>query len=83
MNIRNGMPCHLHPTSSLYGAGFTVHYVVYHELILTTKEYMQIVTAVDANWLAEVAPMFYSVKDKTGATERIVSFTDSLIIFLG
>lgn len=23
VNMRNGMPCHLHPTSALYGLGFT------------------------------------------------------------
>ena len=34
-----------------------------HELIMTTKEYMQCVTAVDGHWLAELGPMFYSVKD--------------------
>lgn len=37
-------------------------YVVYHELIMTVKEYMQCVTAVDPIWLAEQGPMFYSVK---------------------
>ena len=26
---------------------------------------MQCVTAVDGNWLAELGPMFYSVKDAT------------------
>ncbi|GJT53471.1 pre-mRNA-splicing factor ATP-dependent RNA helicase DEAH7 [Tanacetum coccineum] len=41
VNCRNGMPCHLHPSSALYGLGYTPGYVVYHELILTTKEYMQ------------------------------------------
>lgn len=40
VNVRNGMKCFLHPTSSLYGVGFTVYYVVYHELIMTSKEYM-------------------------------------------
>jgi len=29
------------------------------------QEYMQCVTAVDGNWLAELGPMFYSVKDST------------------
>jgi pre-mRNA-splicing factor ATP-dependent RNA helicase DHX38/PRP16 len=29
-------------------------YVVYHELVLTTKEYMQCVSVVDPHWLAEV-----------------------------
>lgn len=37
MNIRTGMPCHLHPTSSLFGMGYTPDYIVYHELVMTTK----------------------------------------------
>ncbi|XVF79552.1 hypothetical protein PTKIN_Ptkin14bG0232400 [Pterospermum kingtungense] len=63
VNCRNGMPCHLHPSSALYGLGYTPEYVVYHELILTTKEYMQCVTAVEPQWLAELGPMFFSVKE--------------------
>ncbi|XP_045799876.1 pre-mRNA-splicing factor ATP-dependent RNA helicase DEAH7-like [Trifolium pratense] len=63
VNTRNGMPCHLHPSSALYGMGCTPDYVVYHELILTTKEYMQCATAVEPQWLAELGPMFFSVKE--------------------
>ncbi|GMN49209.1 hypothetical protein TIFTF001_018375 [Ficus carica] len=63
VNCRNGMPCHLHPSSALYGMGCTPEYLVYHELILTTKEYMQCATAVEPQWLAELGPMFFSVKD--------------------
>ena len=37
VNLRNGMPCHLHPTSALYGMGYSPDYVVYHELIMTAK----------------------------------------------
>ncbi|XP_028979712.1 pre-mRNA-splicing factor ATP-dependent RNA helicase PRP16 isoform X2 [Esox lucius] len=62
VNVRTGMPCHLHPTSSLFGMGYTPDYITYHELVMTTKEYMQCVTAVDGEWLAELGPMFYSVK---------------------
>ncbi|KAL3094888.1 hypothetical protein niasHT_021463 [Heterodera trifolii] len=62
-NVRTGMPCFLHPTSALFGMGYTPDYVVYHELVMTAKEYMQSVTAVDAQWLAELGPMFYSVKE--------------------
>lgn len=47
VNMRSGMPCHLHPTSSIHGRGFTPDYIVYHELVMTSKEYMQCVTAVD------------------------------------
>ncbi|KAK0574070.1 hypothetical protein LWI29_017804 [Acer saccharum] len=63
VNCRNGMPCHLHPSSAIYGLGYTPEHVVYHELILTSKEYMQCVTAVEPHWLAELGPMFFSVKD--------------------
>lgn len=31
------MPCHLHPTSSLFGMGYTPDYIIYHELVMTTK----------------------------------------------
>ena len=62
VNCRNGTPCHLHPSSALYGLGYTPDYVVYHELVLTSKEYMQCGTAVEAQWLAELGPMFFSVK---------------------
>ena len=42
VNCRTAIPCHLHPTSALYGLGFTPDYIVYHELVFTTKEYMQV-----------------------------------------
>ncbi|XP_031561491.1 pre-mRNA-splicing factor ATP-dependent RNA helicase PRP16-like [Actinia tenebrosa] len=65
VNMRTGMPCHLHPTSALFGMGYTPDYIVYHELVMTSKEYMQCVTAVDGNWLAELGPMFYSIKESS------------------
>ncbi|KAF8554533.1 P-loop containing nucleoside triphosphate hydrolase protein [Imleria badia] len=64
VNIRTGLPTHLHPTSALYGLGYTPTYVVYHELILTSKEYMTQVTAIDAYWLADLGSVFYSVREK-------------------
>lgn len=63
VNCRNGMPCHLHPSSSLYGLGYTPDYVIYHELVMTSKEYMQCVSAVEPFWLADAGPMFFSVKE--------------------
>lgn len=56
------MPCNLHPHSALYAMGFTPDYVVYHELLMTTKEYMRCVTAVQAEWLAEFGSIFFKVK---------------------
>ena len=70
VNARNGMPANLHPTSSLFGMGFTADYVVYHELIMTAKEYMHTATAVDGYWLAELGPMFFSVKVKGDGSQN-------------
>ncbi|EPS44650.1 hypothetical protein H072_1345 [Dactylellina haptotyla CBS 200.50] len=64
INLRTSVTVQLHPTSALYGLGFLPDYVVYHELILTSKEYMSTVTAVDPHWLAELGGVFYSVKEK-------------------
>jgi pre-mRNA-splicing factor ATP-dependent RNA helicase DHX38/PRP16 len=66
VNLRTGIPCVLHPSSAIYGLGFTPDYVVYHELVMTSKEYMQCVTSVDPHWLAELGPMFFSVKQAYG-----------------
>lgn len=64
VNLRTSVPCHLHPTSSLYGMGHTPDYVVYHEVVLTAKEYMHHVTAVDPYWLGERGPMFFKIKKR-------------------
>lgn len=70
VNCRSGMPCFLHPTSALYGLGYTPDYICYHELVFTSKEYMQCVTAVDPEWLAELGPMFFSIKEKNAAARK-------------
>uniref|UniRef100_A0A8C1YCA5 Pre-mRNA-splicing factor ATP-dependent RNA helicase PRP16 n=1 Tax=Cyprinus carpio TaxID=7962 RepID=A0A8C1YCA5_CYPCA len=86
VNVRTGMPCHLHPTSALFGMGYTPDYIIYHELVMTTKEYMQCVTAVDGEWLAELGPMFYSIKhagksrqeNRRRAKEEITSMEEEM-----
>ncbi|CAL2233130.1 unnamed protein product [Prunus armeniaca] len=40
-------------------------WVIYHELVMTTKEYMSKVTVVDPKWLVELAPRFFKVADPT------------------
>lgn len=61
-NCRSGMPCHLHPSSALFGMGVSPDYIVYHELVYTHKEYMNQVTAVEPQWLAELGPVFFKIK---------------------
>ena len=62
VNLLSAIPCHLHPSSALFGLGYTPDHVIYHELVLTSREYMKCTTAVDGEWLAELGPMFFSVK---------------------
>jgi pre-mRNA-splicing factor ATP-dependent RNA helicase DHX38/PRP16 len=69
VNMLTGLPAALHPASALYGLGFSPDHVVYHELVLTTKEYMSCVTAVDGEWLASMGPMFFSIKTGLGRGE--------------
>lgn len=62
VNLLSAIPAYLHPSSALFGLGSTPDHVVYHELVMTTKEYMKCTTAVEGEWLAELGPMFFSVK---------------------
>ena len=63
INLRTNLGVQLHPTSALY-AGHPPDYVVYHELVLTSKIYVSTVTAVDPHWLADLGGVFYSIKEK-------------------
>jgi pre-mRNA-splicing factor ATP-dependent RNA helicase DHX38/PRP16 len=65
VNMLTSVPCHLHPTSALYGLGHTPEYIVYHEVVKTAKEYMQCVTAIEPEWLEEFGQKFFAVK-RTG-----------------
>lgn len=75
VNLRTSVSVQLHPTSALYNSGDPPDYVVYHELILTSKEYMSCVTAVDAHWLADLGGVFYSVKEKGFGGRREIEFS--------
>ncbi|RDA94201.1 hypothetical protein CP533_6539 [Ophiocordyceps camponoti-saundersi (nom. inval.)] len=63
INLRTNVAVQLHPTSALY-AGHPPDYVVYHELVLTSKVFVSTVTAVDPHWLADLGGVFYSVREK-------------------
>ncbi len=54
-------PVFIHPSSALFNKN--PEWVIYHELVLTTKEYMRNVLAVDPKWLVELAPKFYKKSD--------------------
>ena len=70
VNLLTSVPCHLHPTSALYGLGHTPEYIVYHEVVKTTKEYMQCVTSVEPEWLGENGHKFFFLRRSHLDTQR-------------
>eukprot|EP01051_Picozoa_sp_SAG22_P018023 SAG22_NODE_2923_length_2101_cov_1.214286_3_plen_137_part_00 len=60
--VRDGHPLHLHPQSVLFKA--PPQFVVFHEVLITNKEYMRDISTIDSMWLAELAPHYYSYKNK-------------------
>ncbi|KAF7563362.1 hypothetical protein G7046_g767 [Stylonectria norvegica] len=54
-----GTPVYLHPSSALFGK--QAEWVIYHTLVLTTKEYMHCTTSIEPKWLVEAAPTFFKV----------------------
>lgn len=50
----------IHPTSCLFGLK-KPEYLVYTELVLTTKQYMRGISQVEAEWLSEIAPHVFAV----------------------
>lgn len=45
-------------------------WVVYHELVLTSKEYMRTVSEIKPSWLIEIAPHYYSKKELVDESDK-------------
>jgi len=60
----------VHPSSSLFQE--KPKWVIYHELVLTSKEYMREVIEIEPGWLLEVAPHFYKPKELEDDTKKKV-----------
>ncbi|CAL2274773.1 unnamed protein product [Prunus armeniaca] len=59
--IKHPETAYLHPSSGL--AQVSPKCVLYHEIVLTAKEYMRNVTETEPKWLAQIAPHYYQLKD--------------------
>ncbi|XP_045598629.1 pre-mRNA-splicing factor ATP-dependent RNA helicase DHX16 [Procambarus clarkii] len=58
----------MHPQSCLVED--LPRWVVYHELVMTTKEYMRNVVVIDGKWLLEVAPHYYRDNEVHDTTSK-------------
>lgn len=63
-----GTPVYIHPSSALFNRN--PEWIIYHELILTTREYCHNVTAIEPKWLVDVAPQFFRVADANKISKR-------------
>eukprot|EP00271_Cylindrocystis_brebissonii_P004980 TRINITY_DN16937_c0_g1_i1.p1 TRINITY_DN16937_c0_g1~~TRINITY_DN16937_c0_g1_i1.p1 ORF type:complete len:1286 (+),score=225.88 TRINITY_DN16937_c0_g1_i1:549-3860(+) len=61
-------PVYIHPSSALFQR--QPDWVIYHELVMTTKEYMRECTLIDPKWLVELAPRFFRSADPTKLSKR-------------
>ncbi|KAL8765430.1 MAG: hypothetical protein Q9209_007498 [Squamulea sp. 1 TL-2023] len=59
--VKNAMTVYLHPSSVLMEVN--PRWVIFYELVLTSKEYMRSDMPVQPEWLVEAAPHFYKSKD--------------------
>jgi pre-mRNA-splicing factor ATP-dependent RNA helicase DHX16 len=53
----------VHPSSGMARVEPPARWVLYHELVETTKEYMRQVTELKPEWLLEIAPHYYQDKN--------------------
>ncbi|KAJ3278499.1 putative pre-mRNA-splicing factor ATP-dependent RNA helicase dhx16 [Blyttiomyces sp. JEL0837] len=64
--VKHNQTVMVHPASSMYigqgnqnGEREYPKWVIYHELVLTTKEFMRNIIEIQSEWLLEVAPHYY------------------------
>jgi ATP-dependent RNA helicase DHX8/PRP22 len=56
--IRDDQQVFIHPSSVLYMK--SPSYLIYHELVQTTREYLRDVCVIDPDWLPELAPKLFA-----------------------
>ncbi|KAH7280381.1 hypothetical protein KP509_37G064800 [Ceratopteris richardii] len=66
--VKNPQTVHIHPSSGL--AEVLPRWVVYFELVITTKEYMRQVIEIKPDWLIEIAPHYYKKQDVEDASSQ-------------
>jgi pre-mRNA-splicing factor ATP-dependent RNA helicase DHX16 len=59
--VKNPQNVHIHPSSALQEE--LPRWVVYHELVLTSKEFMRQIIEINPEWLVEIAPHYYKANE--------------------
>uniref|UniRef100_A0A3P9N5R6 RNA helicase n=1 Tax=Poecilia reticulata TaxID=8081 RepID=A0A3P9N5R6_POERE len=66
--VKHQQTVFVHPNSSLFEE--QPRWLIYHELVFTTKEFMRQVIEIDSGWLLEVAPHYYKSKELEDSSSK-------------
>ena len=66
--VKHNQTVMIHPNSAMFED--LPRWVIYHELVFTTKEYMRNVVEIENKWLLEVAPHYYKAKELEDSTVK-------------
>ncbi|XP_050315289.1 pre-mRNA-splicing factor ATP-dependent RNA helicase DHX16 [Anthonomus grandis grandis] len=66
--VKHNQTVTIHPNSALFEE--LPRWVLYHELVFTTKEFMRQVIEIESKWLLEVAPHYYKPKELEDSTNK-------------
>lgn len=64
--LRDQRPVQLHPTSIYFHMGTLPDWIIFHQSVLTTEEFVREVSRIDPRWLVNLAPDFYQTKEVSG-----------------
>ncbi|CAJ1989186.1 pre-mRNA-splicing factor ATP-dependent RNA helicase [Leishmania donovani] len=60
--LNAGVACEVHPASAVHARSEMPPYIIYNDLLLTHKEYLVMVTAVEPEWLVESSRGIYEMR---------------------
>ena len=61
--LKNNMTVYVHPSSVVKSVDPPPKVIIYHELVVTSREYVRSVIPVEAKWLTEFGWHYYDKKD--------------------
>ncbi|TXT11242.1 hypothetical protein VHUM_01993 [Vanrija humicola] len=71
---KNNHTVFIHPSSCLVGMQPPPRFILYYELVLTSKEYMRQCMPIEGSWLSELAPHYFNkneIENLMGSASRV------------
>ena len=65
LTVRGQREVVVDPTSALHMHSKVPHWIIFQDIVYTTREYVRDVSVLNPLWLCEIAPHFYEMKDQS------------------